>query len=118
MGSPPHSSPTTRELWPVVLPGPSAAWRRRRSWHGNCAPKGEGMDSPIDFNCLDTVVHGPIRLGVLTALAMDGPLHFTTLKKRLGTADGSLGMHLGKLEDAGYVRGGTALVGRRRRTTY
>ena len=28
--------------------------------------------SAIDFNGLDTAVHGPIRLGVLTALATDG----------------------------------------------
>ena len=36
---------------------------------------------PIDFNGLDTVVHGPVRLGVLTALQTGGPLDFTTLKK-------------------------------------
>ena len=29
---------------------------------------------PIDFNGLDTAVHGPIRLGVLSALQIDGPL--------------------------------------------
>ena len=43
---------------------------------------------PIDFNGLDTAVHGPVRLGVLTALQIDGPLDFTTLKKRLRVADG------------------------------
>ena len=37
----------------------------------------------IDFNGLDTAVHGPVRLGVLTALQTAGPLDFTTLKKRL-----------------------------------
>ncbi len=36
---------------------------------------------PVDFNGLDTTVHGPIRLGVLTALRIDGRLDFTTLKK-------------------------------------
>lgn len=76
------------------------------------------MEPPIDFNGLDTVVHGPLRLGVLTALRMDGPLEFTALKKCLQAADGSLGMHLGKLEEAGYVKGTTVLVGRRPRTTY
>src|SRR5262249_32164893 len=75
-------------------------------------------DLPIDFNGLDTVVHGPVRLGVLTALHMDGPLDFTAIKKRLEVTDGSLGMHLGKLEEAGYVSGRTVLVGRRPRTTY
>ncbi len=38
---------------------------------------------PIDFNGIDSSVHGPIRLGILTALQLDGPLDFTTLKKRL-----------------------------------
>ena len=75
-------------------------------------------EPPIDFNGLDTAVHGPVRLGVLTALRLDGPLDFTTLRKRLGVADGALGLHLGKLETAGYVRGRTALLGRRPRTTY
>ena len=51
---------------------------------------------PIDFNGLDTAVHGPIRLGVLTALETDGPLDFTTLKKRLDVADGAMGIHLRK----------------------
>jgi DNA-binding MarR family transcriptional regulator len=73
---------------------------------------------PIDFNELDTAVHGPVRLGALTALHMDGPLDFTTLKKRLGVADGTLGLHLQKLEAAGYLRASTVLHGRRPRTTY
>jgi DNA-binding PadR family transcriptional regulator len=74
--------------------------------------------NPIDFNGLDTTVHGPLRLGVLTALQLDGPHDFTTLKKRLEAADGSLGLQLLKLEEAGYVRADKALVGRRPRTTY
>src|SRR5262249_23082815 len=73
---------------------------------------------PIDFNGLDTAVHGPVRLGVLTALRMDGPLDFTTLKKRLDVADGTLGLHLEKLESIGYIRADTVLRGRRPRTTY
>lgn len=73
---------------------------------------------PIDFNELDTAVHGPIRLGVLTALQMDGPLDFTTLKKRLHASDGSLGLHLRTLEDTGYIACKKAFVGRRPKTTY
>jgi DNA-binding MarR family transcriptional regulator len=73
---------------------------------------------PIDFNGLDTAVHGPVRLGVLTAIELDGPLDFTTLKKRLGVADGTLGMHLEKLETLDYIGATTALYGRRPRTTY
>jgi DNA-binding PadR family transcriptional regulator len=73
---------------------------------------------PIDFNGLDSAVHGPIRLGVLSALAMDGALDFTTLKQRLGAADGALGIHLRKLEDTGYITCKKSFVGRRPKSTY
>lgn len=75
-------------------------------------------DSPIDFNGLDSAVYGPIRLGVLSALQMDGALDFTTLKKRLDVADGALGLHLGKLEEIGYLSCKKAFVGRRPKSTY
>ena len=73
---------------------------------------------PIDFNGLDTTVHGPLRLGILTALKLNGPLDFTALKKRLEAVDGSLGHQLQKLEEAEYVRAEKAFVGRRPKTTY
>lgn len=73
---------------------------------------------PIDFNALDTTVHGPVRLGVLTALRIDGPLDFTTLKKRLDVTDGALGQHLRTLEETGYVACRKSFVGRRPKSTY
>ena|SRR5436190_20137810 len=73
---------------------------------------------PIDFNGLDTTVRGPLRLGVLTALQLDGPHDFTTLRKRLEVADGSLSLQLQKLEEAEYIRSEKAFVGRRPKTTY
>ena len=73
---------------------------------------------PIDFNGLDTAVHGPIRLGSMTALYTDGELDFTTLKKRLKVTDGSLGAHLLKLETINYITSKKEFIGRRPRTTY
>jgi predicted ArsR family transcriptional regulator len=73
---------------------------------------------PIDFNGLDSTIHGPVRLGVLTALQVDSPLDFTTLKKHLQVADGTLGLHLEKLEASGYILASTVLHGRRPKTTY
>ncbi len=73
---------------------------------------------PIDFNGLDTAVHGPIRLGVLTALQTGGPQDFTTLKRRLDVADGAIGIHLRKLEDVGYIACKKTFVGRRPKSTY
>ena len=75
-------------------------------------------DSPINFNGLDSAVYGPIRLGILSALQMDGASDFTTLKKRLEVADGALGLHLGKLEEIGYLTCKKAFVGRRPKSTY
>jgi DNA-binding PadR family transcriptional regulator len=74
--------------------------------------------SSIDFNGLDTLVHGPVRLGVLTVLQVEGPLDFTTLSKRFEIADGAIGAHLRKLEDSGYIACKREFVGRRPRTTY
>ncbi len=74
--------------------------------------------TPIDFNGLDSAVHGPVRLGVLTALRIEGPLDFTTLKKRLDVGDGVLGLHLRKLEETGYLTCKKTFVGRRPKSTY
>ena len=74
--------------------------------------------SPINFNGLDTAVHGPIRLGAMTALQIDVKLDFTTLKRRLQVTDGSLGIHLQKLEEIKYIKSKKAFVGRRPKTTY
>ena len=76
------------------------------------------MTLPIDFNGLDTSVHGPVRLGVLTALSLDGPLDFTTLKKRLELSDGAIAPHLRKLEEIGYLSCRKSFVGRRPKSTY
>jgi DNA-binding HxlR family transcriptional regulator len=75
-------------------------------------------DSPIDFSSLDTAVHGPVRLGVLTALQAEGVLDFTMLKHRLRVADGALGAHLLKLEAIGYVVCTKRFIGRRPNTSY
>lgn len=73
---------------------------------------------PINFNGLDSTVYGPVRLGVLTALQVDGALDFTTLKKRLDVADGALGLHLRKLEETKYITCQKTFVGRRPKSTY
>ena len=78
----------------------------------------DSSDNPIDFNGIDSAVHGPVRLGVLTALQSDSALDFTALKKRLEVADGALGKHLQKLEEVGYVSCKKDFVGRRPKSTY
>jgi DNA-binding PadR family transcriptional regulator len=67
---------------------------------------------------LDRVVHAPARLGALTALLVEGPLDYTALRERLGVPDGSLHLHLGKLEKRRLVAAVETSGGRRPRTTY
>src|SRR5215470_10261789 len=76
------------------------------------------MASRVDFNSLDTIVHGPVRLGILTLLQVDGPMDFTALKKRLHVPDGALGTHLQKLEGEGYISVKKEFVGKRPKSTY
>jgi predicted ArsR family transcriptional regulator len=76
------------------------------------------MSTEVDFNGLDTIVHGPVRLGILTLLHLDGPLDFTALKKRLNVPDGAMGSHLQKLEEGGYISVKKEFVAKRPRSTY
>jgi DNA-binding PadR family transcriptional regulator len=72
----------------------------------------------IDFNGLDTAVHGPLRLGVLTTLQTQGATDFSTFKDLLQATDGSLGMHLQKLEEIGYIRCQKTFIKRKPKSTY
>ncbi len=52
---------------------------------------------------LDRVIHERLRLGMVSALAVNESLTFRDLKEILGTTDGNLSVHARKLEEAGYV---------------
>ena len=52
---------------------------------------------------LDRIIHERLRLGILSALAVNESLTFNELKKLLQTSDGNLSVHARKLEDAQYV---------------
>jgi DNA-binding MarR family transcriptional regulator len=57
----------------------------------------------FDVSQLDDIVHGRIRLGIMTYLANAEAADFTELRDALKTTQGNLSIHLRKLEDAGYV---------------
>ena len=44
-----------------------------------------------------------VRLGIISALAVNEELSFVVLRELLGVTDGNLSVHARKLEDAGYV---------------
>jgi DNA-binding transcriptional ArsR family regulator len=67
---------------------------------------------------LDRIIHERIRLGMVSALAVNASLSFTEVKKLLGTTDGNLSVHAGKLEEAGYIRTHKFFEGRIPRTEF
>lgn len=67
---------------------------------------------------LDRLIHERIRLGIVSALAVNDSLTFSELKKLLGATDGNLSVHARKLEDAGYVNCDKYFKGRLPRTEY
>lgn len=52
---------------------------------------------------LDRLIHERMRLGIVSALAVNPTLTFNELKKLLKTTDGNLSVHARKLEEAGYI---------------
>lgn len=65
----------------------------------------------------DAVLLSQARLGVVTLLLARGDVSFTDLKDLLGLTQGNLGLHLQKLEEAGYVAITKEFVDRKPRTT-
>jgi DNA-binding transcriptional ArsR family regulator len=59
-----------------------------------------------------------MRLGIVSALAVNASLSFTDLRRLLGTTDGNLSVHAGKLEEAGYVKAHKFFEGRIPRTEF
>jgi DNA-binding HxlR family transcriptional regulator len=67
---------------------------------------------------LDRLIHERLRLGILSALAVNETLTFNELKKLLETTDGNLSVHARKLEDAEYIACTKSFDGRVPRTEY
>jgi DNA-binding MarR family transcriptional regulator len=51
----------------------------------------------------DRLIHEQVRLGILSALAVNPQLSFAELKGILKASDGNLSVHARKLENAGYI---------------
>ena len=67
---------------------------------------------------LDRLIHERLRLGIVSALAVNDSLTFTDLREMLATSDGNLSVHARKLEDAGYIACTKGYEGRTPRTDY
>ena len=67
---------------------------------------------------LDPVVHGKLRLAVLSLLIGVEEADFTWLRQKTGSTDGNLGAQMLKLEEAGYVAMEKRFAGRKPQTLY
>ncbi len=67
---------------------------------------------------LDRLIHERIRLGIVSALAVNRSLTFNELKALLKTTDGNLSVHARKLEEADYIVCTKSFDGRLPKTVY
>jgi len=79
---------------------------------GNARPKSKVDRSPelarpaersAAAERLDRVIHERVRLGIVSALAVNEALTFRELKSVLRVTDGNLSVHARKLEEANYI---------------
>ena len=74
--------------------------------------------SPPAVPDFDRLIHEHIRLGIVSALAVNQSMTFNDLKKLLKTTDGNLSVHARKLEEAKYVACNKTFEGRMPKTEY
>jgi DNA-binding MarR family transcriptional regulator len=67
---------------------------------------------------LDRLIHERLRLGIISALAVNESLTFSDLKNLMNTTDGNLSVHARKLEEAGYITCSKYFDGRLPKTEY
>lgn len=67
---------------------------------------------------LDRLIHEPVRLGIVSALAVNQTMTFNELKELLKTTDGNLSVHARKLEEGQYVSCAKFFAGRVPKTEY
>ena len=89
----------------------------RSSEPGAAAPSGAHRRAAQAAQ-LDRLIHERVRLGIVSALAVNESLTFNELKALLQTSDGNLSVHARKLEDAAYVTCTKSFAGRVPKTQY
>jgi DNA-binding HxlR family transcriptional regulator len=67
---------------------------------------------------LDRLIYERVRLGIMSALAMNERLTFNELKSLFDVSDGNLSAHARKLEEAGYIVCTKSFEARRPKSEY
>jgi DNA-binding MarR family transcriptional regulator len=66
----------------------------------------------------DRLIYERVRLGIMSALAVNERLTFSDLKSLFDVSDGNLSAHARKLEEAGYIECLKSFENRRPRSEY
>jgi DNA-binding HxlR family transcriptional regulator len=80
--------------------------------------RGRPAAAAAGASALDRLIHERMRLGIVSALAVNDSLSFNDLKKLMKTTDGNLSVHARKLEEAQYVACTKSFEGRVPKTEY
>ena len=103
-----------------VATGKLAAARRGDAV-GRAAPKPVPVPKPTrgsEDARFDRLVYERVRLGIMSALAVNEQLTFNELKSLFDVSDGNLSAHARKLEEAGYIVCTKSFSGRRPKSEY
>lgn len=87
-------------------------------WFTTAEQNRAGAKRMPDLPELNPVIHGKLRLALLSLLAGVEQADFTWLREKTGSTDGNLGAQLARLEEAGYVRVKKKFVQRKPKTIY
>ena len=93
--------------------------RYQRSRERDAAPNAphSAAREPVPSD-LDRLIHERVRLGIVSALAVNRSLTFNELKAMLKTTDGNLSVHARRLEEADYIVCTKSFDGRLPKTEY
>jgi DNA-binding HxlR family transcriptional regulator len=94
----------------------TAALKSRSAKLAKAANEQETVENALPN--LDRIIHERIRLGIVSALAVNDSLTFNELKKLLQTTDGNLSVHARRLEEVKYVDCTKSFEGRMPKTEY
>jgi len=103
--------PRMASVGPDSAPAGNAGMEVGAGGGGARSPERQALD-------LDRLIHERMRLGIVSALAVNESLSFNDLKKLLKTTDGNLSVHARKLEEAGYITCAKYFEGRVPKTEY
>ena len=95
----------------------STARQERIAREESPAPVRAAASQPVSAS-LDRLIHERIRLGIVSALAINESLTFNDLKRVLKTSDGNLSVHARRLEEADYILCSKSFDGRLPKTEY